>query len=250
MHGLCLTGKKVGSAKPKSEATGKKGKSVRKVRGLTAGIKKRTKAETKTVRKSIGKKKNSTIRSPVKKKKSPIKGKSTGKITQNIETQKAAAVQKQISPKHAEVTKGTVTIKWNHYTEEISFEVPPGIPLKTVDELFLASESYPNCTIHLQPTVEENKSETDRRFIGIKDASTYYLEIIEDPNQVEKELADAPKLRSHDENELIKRSRAANDITQQLRNMSTEEIRNQSNKFKQLKEARDLEDLMSGGFDL
>jgi len=121
-------------------------------------------------RKSIGKKKNSTIRSPVKKKKSPIKGKSTGKITQNIETQKAAAVQKQISPKHAEVvllcyeyysfhnvlflqTKGTVTIKWNHYTEEISFEVPPGIPLKTVDELFLASESYPNCTIHLQPTV-------------------------------------------------------------------------------------------------
>mmetsp|Transcript_33786 Transcript_33786/g.57272 ORF Transcript_33786/g.57272 Transcript_33786/m.57272 type:complete len:197 (-) Transcript_33786:506-1096(-) len=191
MHGLCLTGKKVGSAKPKSEATGKKGKSVRKVRGLTAGIKKRTKAETKTVRKSIGKKKNSTIRSPVKKKKSPIKGKSTGKITQNIETQKAAAVQKQISPKHAE-TKGTVTIKWNHYTEEISFEVPPGIPLKTVDELFLASESYPNCTIHLQPTVnkrewtestrvEENKSETDRRFIGIKDASTYYLEIIEDP---------------------------------------------------------------------
>jgi len=183
MHGLCLTEKKVGSAKPKSEATGKKGKSVRKVRGLTAGIKKRTKAETKTVRKSIGKKKNSTIRSPVKKKKSPIKGKSTGKITQNIETQKAAAVQKQISPKHAEVvllcyeyysfhnvlflqTKGTVTIKWNHYTEEISFEVPPGIPLKTVDELFLASESYPNCTIHLQPTVNKREWTESTRVVN------------------------------------------------------------------------------------
>jgi len=250
MNGFCLTGTKIsGGAKKKAAA---------KKKGLTEAAL-RAKPKRKTTPKNVRlnrKKPVAKATSPKTKKKAGGKKNARATVTMmaaDIKTEEMKKTKPQPQEKK-------ITIKWNHYTETFNFEDPPGLKLAEVDKLFYASESYPKCRIHLQPVVNKREWSLESRvreieceagvvFTSMPDKGTFYLEIEEDKEQVELEnrrAVDLLKARAQENKKnFILPNAQSRDITNQLKAMSTDELRNRSMRFQTLKEARDIEDVMN-----
>jgi len=83
---------------------------------------------------------------------------------------------------------------------------------------------------------------------GLLDGHTYVLSVVED-EAAEEEARAAGPARSYRgmKQETRGTTAASRGLTEELKKLSTDELRDQSDRYKQLVEARDLEDVLYGG---
>ena len=91
-------------------------------------------------------------------------------------------------------------------------------------------------------------------FYGCTDGEEYRVSVEEDPAELEKERANYKPIQFLSREETSNnvtgtrtRNRASDRITQELKNMSATELAAQGHRYKQLIEARELEDCLYGG---
>jgi len=155
---------------------------------------------------------------------------------------------------------GKIVVKWNHYEEECDI-VNGSLQMGIIDEKMCLSFAYPNSKIHLSS--EEVKGEGDviveaaqqvcedppGTYQGLQDGKVYWVRIEED--EEEKAKYDAAPKRvyvppSAEDLELMGNGekRGVDAITQELKKLSADELRQGSQRYKELIEARDLQDCL------
>lgn len=84
----------------------------------------------------------------------------------------------------------------------------------------------------------------NKEFIGLEDKGKYAVEVDEDPVEAEKEVSRPYVAPKKDDESLKKKNQRVEDITGELKGMSIEELKQKGDAYKQLIEARDLEDVL------
>jgi len=203
-----------------------------------------------------GKPKSKIISKPTPMKKTPEKEKGqeqeqeeTKQITTQSHNQKSSSPKEEI--KSSEQVKpdntpkdniGSATVKYNHYGD--SFGTKNGILLwETVDEKYCISFVFKgNYVVQLKAadgTVLDKSEEGG--FSPIEDGGVYQLVVEEDPEEVAKQVTRtyvAPK------DDGIKKKQGVSNITGDLKKMSIDQLQEKGEEYKQMIEARDLEDIL------
>lgn len=226
-------GKGKEKAKPKAKttatgvkATGVRGKKVRVPLASRAPTKRPTKAPAKV----------------------PVKGK--GKKKKKADSKEENPVAEPTPPK--EDVKGEVTVKWNHYEQKIEM-INGEMSWKAFDEHFCLSFVYKKARYRLSTVqyVHEDMAyayvgeSAMNQYKGLKDGETYFVHIEEDEQEAATLTKNSKKYVPNTvEDEEGGEKKKVDEITQQLKAMSADELRNRGDKYKQLIEARDLEDCL------
>jgi hypothetical protein len=171
---------------------------------------------------------------------------------------------------------GTVTVKYSHYTH--SFDTLGGeLSWTVVEEEFCLPFAFKGAfqlelydrkpgekgalPVSVRMVEKEGgeekegdegaESRTVGAFWGLENGAVYWLHVVEDPREAEKEaLAAAARRASAPPQECgcpMKGKRAVGDLSGELRSLSVEELKERGDSYKLLVEARDLEDLLFGG---
>uniref|UniRef100_A0A7S1NZ21 Uncharacterized protein n=1 Tax=Vitrella brassicaformis TaxID=1169539 RepID=A0A7S1NZ21_9ALVE len=143
--------------------------------------------------------------------------------------------------------KGAVTVKFLHYTKP--FDIDRGrLAMSRLDEEFGIRLAFgENAAITMEDgqgqQVEKSQDGESDWFEGLEANGTYVLQVEEDPAQADRpsKTYEAPSVETCP----LKKSAKVADITRELQGMSVEEIREKGDKYKELVEARDLEDTLS-----
>eukprot|EP01063_Lacrimia_lanifica_P027724 TRINITY_DN3933_c0_g1_i1.p1 TRINITY_DN3933_c0_g1~~TRINITY_DN3933_c0_g1_i1.p1 ORF type:complete len:320 (+),score=115.34 TRINITY_DN3933_c0_g1_i1:185-1144(+) len=149
-----------------------------------------------------------------------------------------------------EPVRGTVTLKFNHYKEEVGVE-DGRLLNETVDELFAINYVFKNSTISIGPS-KLLSHDMKGYYTGLAPGETYVVSVIEDPAEYQRYLDNHKGLE-------FKASQhkglggcvggscgktAADRLTKELKGLSVDEIAEGSDRFKELLEARDREDCL------
>eukprot|EP00039_Didymoeca_costata_P010182 m.136365 g.136365 ORF g.136365 m.136365 type:complete len:266 (+) comp14731_c0_seq1:1812-2609(+) len=147
---------------------------------------------------------------------------------------------------------GITILRYNHYRHEFEITVPPGtLSVEDVNERFCFSYGFKgNYKIQLRegpesgggPYAERNET----NFCTLKLDTEYWCEIDEDKEWLANEEKKGPKKVYKAPTEK-KTTRETERITQQLKSLSADELRAQGAEYKQMIEARDVEDILYGG---
>lgn len=164
---------------------------------------------------------------------------------------------------------GEVTIRYNHYDRK--FKIEGGkLPASAIDDEYALTFAYPKAKLHLSATqqsiydsdddgearAEWLREEGEGVFVGLAAGSTYWVVIEEDKEEREKyekapkrvyTVEDAQESMMANKDGLRRGNRNVDDITNQLKGMSTKELREKGAEYKALIEARDLEDCLFSG---
>uniref|UniRef100_A0A0G4IBY8 Uncharacterized protein n=1 Tax=Chromera velia CCMP2878 TaxID=1169474 RepID=A0A0G4IBY8_9ALVE len=156
-----------------------------------------------------------------------------------------------------EPVKGKVTLKFMHYTKE--FEISDGVlNFGDLDEVFGLCDIFKRATFHLKGQFEGQKNETDevprkdKDFVSLLPDQTYTLSV-EEPDEDPEEDAKPKRIYNAEEAKALNPMNAGKSnkgrmdaITDELKKMTQEELREKGDRYKELIEARDLEDCLYG----
>lgn len=140
--------------------------------------------------------------------------------------------------------KGNVIIKYNHYNS--SFSISDGQLLKTdIDEKYAISFVFlGDFKLHLKAKEKTCVEETNDRFLNLIDKETYFLEIEEDGTAEAKRERKIYKAEPIPSICIKKERKNVELLTDELKNMDIEKIKDRDEDYKKLVEARDLEDIL------
>jgi hypothetical protein len=165
-------------------------------------------------------------------------------------------VKPQISEAELQLRNGKVLVRYNHYKEE--FEIVNGrLAIAEVDDRLCLSFAFPKCRLHLtdtdssqSPNAEEDA--TGSAFLDLQSGKTYWVLVEED--------AEEAKLSEERNRAYVERRAKQRDepgqcscstekrkvalLTEELKQLSAEELREAGPRYKELLAARDLEDCL------
>ncbi|KRX04400.1 hypothetical protein PPERSA_05661 [Pseudocohnilembus persalinus] len=165
---------------------------------------------------------------------------------QYLQEKKQDEEQKQQIQEKQDVIE-EITIKRNHYTEKFSIKNGE-LEMSDVDDRFYCSGVYKGNfkMILKEDTTKQNiqKIKEKQLFTGLKGGSIYWLDIIED-EEAENSRPKVTYQANQNQNNIIKSGNSrVNNLTDELKKMSNQELMEKGEKYKQLIEARDLEDCL------
>ena len=156
-----------------------------------------------------------------------------------------------------EPVRGEAILRYNHYRHVFEVVAPPGrVEIAEVNERFSFSYGFKGqYEIHLRPAdvggvTQPRLSRGEGCILGVAIGGEYFCEVDEDPTEVARQVEEAKhrKPLSLTGGGGGGGSAAHRDLTQQLKGLSAEQLREAGAEYKQLLEARELEDcLFSGG---
>ncbi|EAR84500.2 hypothetical protein TTHERM_00655280 (macronuclear) [Tetrahymena thermophila SB210] len=180
-----------------------------------------------------------------KKQQAHVEEKKTEVVQQPVKEQ----APKQQEEKKVEVEKhvpvpGKVTIKYNHYNNQ--FDILDGkLKFSDIDEQYCFSFVFKgNYQLVLKhATSKEVQKSSNKIFENLIDGQAYVVEVIEDEEESKKEIS-KPYYASQKEESQKQNNGRINNLTNELKGMSIEELKQKGDKYKELIEARDLEDIL------
>lgn len=150
-----------------------------------------------------------------------------------------------------------VTLRYNHYRHELALGEGDALQVSEIKELFAFDYGFKgDYKVHLrtedecvEPTPDPLRTlitSRDGRIKGLTGGATYFCSIEEDPAVLEDEALNGKQTYTAPQR-TKKALGASDDITAQLKQLSTEELQAQGEDYKALLEARDLEDELFSG---
>ena len=149
-----------------------------------------------------------------------------------------------------EPVKGMVTVKYNHYKEK--FPILDGILQEAdIDEQYCLSFVFKgDYHLHIRDEKDPEKRYQPKHPDGLKawvdceDGKTYIIEVDEDPVLEAERRKNSKPIQFYKPEENLKKNNRIDGITNQLKGMSLDELKEKREKYKELLEARDLEDIL------
>jgi hypothetical protein len=149
-----------------------------------------------------------------------------------------------------EPVKGLVTVKYNHYKEK--FPIIDGVLQEAdIDEQYYFSGVFKG---NYQLLIRQEKDTSRKYFpkppdgskawLGLEDGGIYIVEIEEDNEAEAERRKNAKPIEFYKPEEKIKKNGRIDGLTNQLKGMSIKELEEKDDKYKELIEARDLEDIL------
>lgn len=153
-----------------------------------------------------------------------------------------------------EPVHGSVVIRYNHYKE--SFPTVDGaLNATVVDEKYYLSYAFKKCKLHLSTKQWEHGEDDECQLVPEKpagtfqtliDGETYWVVVEEDAEAKAESEKRQTSFKASDLTpvELKGQNNASKDLTKQLKSMTTEQLKAKGADYKQMIEARDLEDIL------
>ena len=149
-----------------------------------------------------------------------------------------------------EPVKGLVTVKYNHYKEK--FPIVDGVLQEAdIDEQYYFSGVFKG---NYQLLIRQEKDISRKYFpklpdgskawMGLEDGGIYIVEIEEDNEAEAERRKNAKPIEFYKPEEKMKKNGRIDGLTNQLKGMSIKELEEKGDKYKELIEARDLEDIL------
>ncbi|KAJ2997126.1 hypothetical protein HDV02_005867 [Globomyces sp. JEL0801] len=140
---------------------------------------------------------------------------------------------------------GQVTVIFNHYHD--SFPIRDGVlDGNIVDDKYAFSfVNKGQYKLYLRDSDNKLMEKVGTTFINLIDQTKYTIEIEKDPEEI-KRLASKPvqNIQFNKQSDLTPRNVKVNAITNELKKMTTEQLMDKGETYKELLEARDLEDIL------
>jgi hypothetical protein len=164
----------------------------------------------------------------------------------------------QAKPKVSEVLQAHVLVRYNHYKEEFCI-VNGQLAVSEVDDRFCLSFAFPKCKLHLtdiEGSSSSNVSENsvDGFFLDLTGGKTYWVVVEEDSEEAKLSeernrayLDRKAKMRDGPLNQEAScglKKRGVDLLTEELKKLSVEELREAGPRYQELLAARDLEDCL------
>lgn len=143
-------------------------------------------------------------------------------------------------------------VKYNHYKEK--FSVVDGVLKEAdIDEQYCLSYAFKGN--YLMMLREDNKDPDrkyleklpegdDKGWINVQLDKVYVVEIEEDPEEEAERRKNSKPIQFYKAEDQPKKNARIDGITNQLKGMSLDELKDKGAKYKELIEARDLEDIL------
>ncbi|CAD8131446.1 unnamed protein product [Paramecium pentaurelia] len=163
---------------------------------------------------------------------------------QQFKLQQEPIKQNEFAQIHVPVY-GEVTVKYSHYNEK--FPIKDGQLLaKAIDEKYCLSFVFQGQYKLILKSEDKKKIFEFSRggWDGCENGKTYYVEVEEDPIQEEWDRKNSKPYQAPKEDTCPLKNKKLELITSELKAMSIDEIKDKGSKFKELIEARDLEDIL------
>ena len=164
----------------------------------------------------------------------------------------------ETSPEVLESQQAHILLRYNHYREEFCI-VDGQLPVSDVDERFCLSFAFPKCKLHLtdiEGSASANVSENadDSFFFNLNDGKTYWVLVEEDPEEAKLSeernrayMDRKAQMRSgplNQETSCGQKKRGVDLLTDELKKLSADELREAGPRYQELLAARDLEDCL------
>ena len=156
-----------------------------------------------------------------------------------------------ISAADLALKNGNVLLRYNHYKEE--FVIVDGrLTSSEIDERFCLSFAFPKCRLHMtdvEGSASANVDEDEGGFANMQTGKTYWVLVEEDAEEAklseERNRAYVErKAKQRDEPVCQSEKRGVALLTEELKKLSAEELREAGPRYKELLAARDLEDCL------
>ncbi len=146
-----------------------------------------------------------------------------------------------------------VLLRYNHYREDFCI-IDGQLSVSDIDERFCLSFAFPKCKLHMtdiegstSPNVDENP--VDGLFFNLQGGKTYWVLVEEDLEEAKLSeernrayLDRKAKATFNQEASCGQKKRGVDLLTEELKNLSAEELREAGPRYQELLAARDLED--------